>query len=154
MCIRDRFKYLKPPEKAERGMIESITMSEKNAENVRDIINVMHDFPKTIKEIGIHSHTATRMAEAHLSMWEELAHACDTWKRARTATWSADRGHTGVVDEELLEAAPENPFDDERLRKRWAFLTSQTAEDVEEATDLAWIDISCLLYTSPSPRDS
>jgi hypothetical protein len=82
-------------------------------------------------------------------MWEELAHACDTWKRARTATWSADRGHTGVVDEELLEAAPENPFDDERLRKRWAFLTSQTAEDVEEATDLAWIDIS-----EPGPAQS
>jgi hypothetical protein len=53
-------RFISPAQKAKRQMLASIEMSgaPKGQRSVRDILNIMHDMPRTLNDIGISARTA------------------------------------------------------------------------------------------------
>jgi hypothetical protein len=53
-------RFISPEQKARRQMLASIEMSDapKGQRSVRDILNIMHDMPRTLNDIGISGRTA------------------------------------------------------------------------------------------------
>jgi hypothetical protein len=117
------YRYLTPKERDMRRDVGTILISRRKEDenSVRDVLDYMHDFPDTLKDVGLHGKTAEVISQAHLAAWDSLRTG---WKSAgpHTTAWTADRGNTGIVEEELLQEESENPFCDQELAKRWAML--------------------------------
>ena len=117
------YRYLTPKEREVRGDVGTIPVSRRKEDenSVRDVLDCMHDFPDTLKDVGLHGKTAEVISQAHLAAWDSLLTG---WKSVgpHTTAWTADRGDSGVVEEDLLQVASENPFCDQELAKRWAML--------------------------------
>jgi hypothetical protein len=98
-------------------MLASIEMSEapKGQRSVRDILNIMHDMPSTLKDIGISARTAQAARAAKLDAWKVML---QDWRDVgpNTTMWTADH------DEHARELATQqqdfngNPFNDEHLQ--------------------------------------
>ena len=143
------YRYLTPKEREVRGDVGTIPVSRRKEDenSVRDVLDCMHDFPDTLKDVGLHGKTAEVISQAHLAAWDSLLTG---WKSVgpHTTAWTADRGDSGVVEEDLLQVASENPFCDQELAKRWAMLADIEKVSKEEGIDLSWIDL-----TEPDPRN-
>jgi hypothetical protein len=57
-------RFISPEQKAKRKMLASIEMSgaPKGQRSVRDILNIMHDMPSTLNDMGISVRKAVRAA--------------------------------------------------------------------------------------------
>jgi hypothetical protein len=86
------FRFISPEQKAKQQMLASIEMSgaPKGQRSVRDILNIMHDMPSTLKDIGISARTAEAARAAKLAAWEVML---QDWRDVgpHTTMWAADR---------------------------------------------------------------
>jgi hypothetical protein len=127
-------RFISPEQKARRQMLASIEMSDalKGQRSVRDILNIMHDMPSTLNDIGISARTAEAARAAKLAAWKVML---QDWRDVgpHTTLWTADR------DEHARELATqqqdfnENPFSDEHLQIRWAMMAKPEMQ--EDTTD-------------------
>ena len=100
-------------------MLASIEMEDapKGQRSVRDILNVMHDMPSTLSDIGISARTSEALRAAKLAAWKIMF---QDWRDVgpHTTVWTAER------DEHARELATqqqdfnENPCNDEHLQIR------------------------------------
>jgi hypothetical protein len=67
-------RFISPPEKAKPQMLASIEMSgaPKGQRSVRDILNIMHDMPSTLNNIGISARTTDAVRAAMLAAWKVM----------------------------------------------------------------------------------
>jgi hypothetical protein len=67
-------RFISPEQKARRQMLASIEMSDapKGQRSVRDILNIMHDMPITLNDIGISARTAEAARAARLTDWKVM----------------------------------------------------------------------------------
>jgi hypothetical protein len=136
-------------------MLASIEMSDapKGQLNVRDILNIMHDMPSTLNDIGISARTTEAERTAKLAAWKVML---QDWRDVgqHTTLWTADH------DEHARELATqqqdfnENPFSDEHLQIRWAIMAKSELQEnttdegaSKELHNLSWIDL-----TEPDPK--
>jgi hypothetical protein len=148
-------RYIAPTQKARQQMLASIEMSDapKGQRSVRDILNVMHDMPSTLSDIGISARTAEALRAAKLAAWKVML---QDWRDVgpHTTVWTAER------DEHARELATqqqdfnENPFSDEHLQIRWAMMAkSELQEETsDEASSKALHDLSWIDLTEPDPK--
>jgi hypothetical protein len=148
-------RYIAPTQKARQQMLASIEMSDapKGQRSVRDILNVMHDMPSTLSDIGISARTAEALRAAKLAAWKVML---QDWRDVgpHTTVWTAER------DEHARELATqqqdfnENPFSDEHLQIRWAMMAkSELQEEIsDEAASKALHDLSWIDLTEPDPK--
>ena len=63
------FRFIAPKQKAAKQILASIEMSSapKGHSSVRDILNIMHNMPSTLNDIGISSRTAEAIRAAKLA---------------------------------------------------------------------------------------
>jgi hypothetical protein len=116
-------RFISPEQKAKQQMLASIEMSgaPKGQRSLHDILNIMHDMPSTLKDIGISARTAEAARAAKLAAWKVML---QDWRDVgpHTTMWTADR------DEDARELATqqqdfnENPFIYEHLQIRWAMM--------------------------------
>jgi hypothetical protein len=93
------FRFISPVQKVQRQMLASIEMSgaPKGQRSVRDILNIMHDMPSTLNDIGINPRTAGAVRAAKLDSWKVML---QDWRDvgphcgqliAMSTLWTADR---------------------------------------------------------------
>jgi hypothetical protein len=94
---------------------------------VRDVLNVMHDFPDTLQDVGIHGQTENIVSKAHVAAWKDLLLA---WKDVgpHTTSWTSDNNPDDIED----DAFRDNPFSDSDLAERWALLADMLGRDSTE----------------------
>ena len=142
--ITIEYKFLEPEERATKGDVGSIPVSHKREGDlsVRDVLNVMHDFPDTLEDIGLHGQTESVVSKAHVAAWKDLLLA---WKDVgpHTTSWTSHNIPDDIED----DAFRDNPFSDSDLAERWALLADIDTVSKEEGVDLSWIDL-----TEPDPR--
>ena len=113
---------------------------------MRDILNIMHDMPSTLNDIGISARTAEAARVAKLAALKVML---QDWRdvRPHTTLWTADR------NEHARELATQqqdfNPFSDEHLQIRWSMMakSEMQADTIDEGAskalrDLSWIDLT------------
>jgi hypothetical protein len=120
---------------------------------VRDILNVMHNMPSTLSDIGISARTAEALRAAKLAAWKVML---QDWRDVgpHTMVWTAER------DEHARELATqqqdlnEYPFNNEHLQIRWAMMAkSELQEETSyEASSKALHDLSWIDLTEPDPK--
>ena len=68
------FRFISPVQKVQRQMLASIEMSgaPKGQRSVRDILNIMHDMPSTLNDIGISARTVEVVSSAKLAAWKVM----------------------------------------------------------------------------------
>jgi trehalose/maltose hydrolase-like predicted phosphorylase len=71
-------RFISPEQKAKQQMLASIEMSgaPKGQLSVCDILNIMHDMPSTLKDIGISARTAEAEYAAKLAVWKVMLQDC------------------------------------------------------------------------------
>ena len=77
------FRFISTEQKAKRQLLASIEMSgaAKVQRSVRDILNIMHDMPSTLNDIGISARTAERFAEQSWPPGTSCYKTGETWAR-------------------------------------------------------------------------
>ncbi len=148
-------RFISPEQKAKQQMLASIEMSgaPKGQHSVRDILNIMHDMPSTLKDIGISARTAEVASSAKLAAWKVML---QDWRDMgqHTMMWTADS------DEHELELATqqqdfnENPFSDEHLQIQWAMMAKSElqADTIDDGASKAIHDLSWIDLTEPDPK--
>jgi hypothetical protein len=100
-------RFIAPEQKAAKQMLASIEMSNapKGQRSVRDILNIMHNMPSTVKDIGISSRTAEAVRTAKLAAWKVIL---QDWRDVvpHTTSWTAD-GTCVVSSQPTLAAGVE-----------------------------------------------
>jgi hypothetical protein len=144
-------RFISPEQKASRQMLASIEMSEapKGQRSVRDILNIMHDMPSTLNDIGISARTVEAARAAKVAAWKVML---QDWRDVgpQTMLWTADR------DEHARELATqqqdfnENPFSDEHLQIRWAMMAKSELQPYFLFLQEQIKDITSSSKTSPS----
>ena len=85
-------RFIAPEQKAAKQILASIEMSNapKGQRSVRDILNIMHNMPSTLNDIGISSRTAEAIRAAKLAAWKAML---QDWRDVgpHTTSWTADR---------------------------------------------------------------
>ena len=132
-------------------MLASIEMSDapKGQRSVRDILNIMHDMPSTLNDIGISARTVDAARAAKVAAWKVML---QDWRDVgpQTMLWTADR------DEHARELATqqqdfnENPFSDEHLQIRWAMMAKSELQPYFLFLQEQIKDITSSSKTSPS----
>jgi hypothetical protein len=116
-------RFISPEQKAKQQMLASIEMSgaPKGQCSVRDILNIMHDMPSTLKYIGISARTAEAARAAKLVAWKVML---QDWRvvSLHTTMWTADRDEHAPELATQQQDFNENPFSDEHLQIRWAMM--------------------------------
>jgi hypothetical protein len=128
----------------------------KGQRRVRDILNVMHDMPSTLSDIGINARTAEALRAAKLAAWKVML---QDWRDVgpHTTVWTAERDEH---DEHARELATqqldfnENPFSDKHLQIQWAMMAKSELQEetVDEAASKALHDLSWIDLTEPDPK--
>ena len=128
-------------------------MLQKGQRSVRDILNIMHNMPSTLNDIGISPRTAEAIRAAKLTAWKAVL---QDWRDVgpHTTSWTADRDDHARELSAQQQEFNENPFSDEHLQMRWAMMAKSellegtTDEEASKALhDLSWIDL-----TEPDPK--
>ncbi len=143
-------KFISPEQKAKQQMLASIEMSgaPKGQRSVRDILNIMHDMPSTLKDIGISARTAEAGRIAKLADWKVML---QDWRDVgpHTTMWTADRDEHARQLATQQQDFNENPFSDEHLQIRWAMMAKSEvqADTIDDGAskvihDLSWIDLT------------
>ena len=98
--ITIEYKFLEPEERATKGDVGSIPVSHKREGDlsVRDVLNVMHDFPDTLEDIGLHGQTESVVSKAHVAAWKDLLLA---WKDVgpHTTSWTSHNIPDDIEDD-------------------------------------------------------
>jgi hypothetical protein len=101
-------------------MLASIEMSgaPKGQHSVRDILNIMHDMPSTLKDIGISARTAEAVRAAKLAAWNVML---QDWRDVgpHTTMWTADHDEHARELAKQQQDFNENPFSYEHLQIQW-----------------------------------
>ena len=120
---------------------------------MRDILNIMHDMPRTLRDIGISARTAEALRAAKLAAWKVMLQDLRDVV-THTTSWTADRDDHARELAAQQQDFNENPFSDEHLQIRWAMmakleLQEDTTDEKASKTlhDLSWIDL-----TEPDPK--
>ena len=148
-------RFIAPEQKAAKQILASIEMSDapKGQRSVRDILNIMHNMPSTLNDIGISPRTAEAIRAAKLTAWKAVL---QDWRDVgpHTTSWTADRDDHARELSAQQQEFNENPFSDEHLQIRWVMMAKSelqegtTDEEASKALhDLSWIDL-----TEPDPK--
>jgi hypothetical protein len=125
----------------------------KGQRSVRDILNIMHNMPSTLNDIGISSRTAEAIRAAKLAAWKAML---QDWRDVgpHTTSWTADRDDHARELAAQQQDFNENPFSDEHLQIRWAMMVkSELQEDTtDEGASKALHDLSWIDLTEPDPK--
>jgi hypothetical protein len=91
-------RFIAPEQKAAKQVLASIEMSNapKGQHSVRDVLNIMHNMPSMLNDIGISSRTTPH-----------------------TTSWTDDRDDHARELTAQQQDFNENPFSDEHLQIQW-----------------------------------
>ena len=99
---------------------------------MRDSLNIMHNMPSTLNDMGISACTAEAVRAAKLPVWKVML---EDWRDVglHTTVWTADHDeHTHELATQQQDFN-EDQFSDKHLQIRWAMMAK--SEMQEETTD-------------------
>ena len=116
--------------------------------SVRDILNLMHDMPSTLKDIDTSARTGEAAHTAKLAAWKVML---QDWRDVgpHTMMWTADSDEHARELATQQEDFNENPFNNEHLQIQWAMMAKSElqADTIDDGAskalhDLSWIDLT------------
>ena len=135
VCSAIEFRYIEPHVKAVSNELGDMPVSSKNhkVQSVRDVLKIMHDWPKTLADIGIHSSTADKVTKARVAAWTNLL---TEWK-AVGKEWDATYPERKSIDIPFTDPKSKDKVR-EFLAKLQTRFDGKIDEDTSELLGMQW----------------